>query len=334
LQVPRPKVFVTRRIPDAGLRLVQRFCQADVWPLETPPSRAELLDRVREVEGILSLLTDSIDAEVIGHCAHLRVISNCAVGVDNVDVAAASHRNIPVGNTPDVLTDATADMAIALLLAAARRVVEGDRYVRAGNWKTWNPELLLGADLAGATLGIIGFGRIGKAVAKRAQGFGLRVLYFDPSAEPEFGAQQADLEELLRQSDFVSLHVPLSAGTHHMINAEALNKMKPNAVLINTSRGPVVDHNALYEALRSHRIFGAGLDVTEPEPLDAGSPLLALDNCVVVPHLGSASLRTRSEMARLAGENLIAGVRGERLPHCVNPQVYDRGLPANSAAAL
>jgi glyoxylate reductase len=302
---------------------VQESCDADVWPLETPPSRVELLDHVRGVEGLISLLTDSIDAEIIASSANLRVISNCAVGVDNVDVLAASRRKIPVGNTPDVLTDATADMAFALLLAAARRVVEGDRYVRAGNWKTWNLQLLLGADLVGATLGIIGFGRIGKAVARRAQGFGLRVLYCDPSAEPGFGAQPVDLEHLLRQSDFLSLHIPLTSHTYHLINAESLDKMKPNAVLINTSRGPVVDHKALYEALRSHRIFAAGLDVTEPEPLNVDSPLLTLENCVVVPHLGSASQRTRAEMARLAAENLIAGLRGERLPHCVNPQIYD-----------
>lgn len=318
----RPRVFVTRRIPAAGLDLVNELCEADVWQLTEPPSHGQLLAHIGNVDGVLSLLTDSIDAEIIGAAANLKVISNCAVGVDNVDVAAASQRHIPVGNTPDVLTDATADMAFGLLLAAGRRIVEGDRYVRAGKWKTWNLELLLGADLVGATLGIIGFGRIGRAVAKRAQGFGLRVIYHDPGADAAVGAEPVGLDELLRTADFVSLHVPLTAKTHHLINAQALGKMKSTAVLVNTSRGPVVDHGALYDALASHRLLAAGLDVTEPEPLDSGSPLLKLENCVILPHLGSASQRTRQQMARLAAENLIAGLKGERLPHCVNPQVY------------
>jgi glyoxylate reductase len=277
------------------------------------------------VEGLISLLTDSIDADIIGAATGLKVISNCAVGVDNVDIAAANRRRIPVGNTPDVLTDATADMAFALLLAAARRVVEGDRYVKRGNWTTWNLRLLLGTDLAGSTLGIIGFGRIGQAVARRAQGFGLRVIYFDPTAQPDNAAQPVSLDDLLRESDFVTLHVPLTADTRHMINQQTLARMKSNAVLINTSRGPVVDHAALYDALRSHGIFAAGLDVTEPEPLNADNPLLALENCIVLPHLGSASERTREQMASLAAGNLIAGLKGERLPHCVNPQVYEAG---------
>jgi glyoxylate reductase len=320
-----PKVFVTRALPENSLRLIQDFCDAEVWSPDVPPSRNELLRRVRGVEGLLSLLTDTVDAEVIAAAPTLRVISNCAVGVDNVDLAAATRRKIPVGNTPDVLTDATADMAFALLLAAARRLVEGVAYVRAGKWKTWNLQLLLGADLVGATLGIVGFGRIGKAVAKRAQGFGMKVLFCDPSAEPDWGAIRVDLDTLLREADFVSLHVPLTSATAHMINATTLGQMRPNAILINTSRGPVIDHQALYDSLRSGRIGAAALDVTEPEPIGADNPLLQLDNCIVLPHLGSASTRTREQMAMLAAENLLAGLRGERLPHCVNPEVYDGG---------
>lgn len=321
----KPKVFVTRLLPERSLVPIREFCDADVWPLDLPPARDELLRRAREVEGLLSLLTDSVDAELIGLAPNLKVISNCAVGVDNVDLAAATHRGIPVGNTPDVLTDATADMAFALLLAAARRIVEGVAYVRAGKWKTWNLQLLLGADLGGATLGIIGFGRIGKAVARRAQGFGLRIVYSDPMTSPALGAELTDLESLLSESDFVSLHVPLTSKTRHMINASTLAKMKPNAILINTSRGPVIDHAALREALQEGRIGAAALDVTEPEPLEPDDPLLKLDNCIVVPHLGSASKRTREQMAMLAANNLLAGLRGERLPHCVNPEVYTDG---------
>ena len=323
LRVAKHKVFLTGVIPDGGLRLVEEFCDADVWRQEAPPTHAEILTHTRGAEGLLSLLTDSIDEEIMGAASLLKVISNCAVGVDNVDVAAANARRIPVGNTPDVLTDATADMAFALLLAAGRRVVEGDRYVRDGKWKTWDLQLLLGADMVEATLGIIGFGRIGKAVARRAEGFGMRVIYNDPSPETDPAAASVSLDDLLSESDFISLHVPLKADTHHMINQRALGLMKRNAVLINTSRGGVVDHQALYEALRSGRIFAAGLDVTEPEPINADSPLLGLPNCIVLPHLGSASQRTRDQMAQLAAHNLIAGLQGKRLPHCVNPQVYD-----------
>lgn len=321
-----PKVFVTRALPENSLRLIQDSCDTEVWSSEVPPSQNELLSRMHGVEGLLSLLTDVVDAEVMESAPSLRVISNCAVGVDNVDLAAATRRMIPVGNTPDVLTDATADMAFALLLAAARRLVEGVAYVRAGKWKTWNLQLLLGADLVGATLGIVGFGRIGRAVAKRAQGFGLKVLYCDPSAAPDWGATPADLDTLLREADFVSLHVPLTPATDHMINAATLGEMKPNAILVNTSRGPIIDHEALYDSLTSGRIGAAALDVTEPEPIGVESPLLKLDNCIVLPHLGSASKRTREQMAMLAATNLLAGLRGERLPHCANPEVYDGGL--------
>ncbi len=318
----KPKVFVTREIPAKGLGLVKEFCDADVWPGEMPPSRAELLSRIKNVDGVLTLLTEKVDAEFMNAAPQLKVISNMAVGFDNVDVAEAARRKIPVGNTPGVLTDATADMAFALLLAAARRLPEGQKYIRAGLWKTWHPQLLLGADFVGATLGIVGFGRIGQAVAKRAQGFDLRVIYHDPTADPVFGASSVDLETLLRESDFVSLHVPLNPQTRHLVNAEFLSKMKSNAILVNTSRGSVVDQSALFNALKSKRIFAAALDVTDPEPLPANDPLLELENCLIVPHLGSASKHTRDMMSVLAAQNLIAGLKGGRLPNCVNPEIY------------
>lgn len=318
----KQKVFVSRNIPTKGLNLVRNFCEADVWSDELPPSHVEVLERVRGVDGLLSSLTERIDEAVMEAAPKLKVISNFAVGVDNIDVAGATKRKIPVGNTPEVLTDATADMAFALLLSAARRIVEAEYFVKAGKWKTWGTPSLLGMDLAGSTLGIVGFGRIGQAVAKRAAGFGLKVIYHDPAGRPAFGALPADLDTLFRESDFISIHVPLTPETHHMINAETLSKMKPNTILVNTSRGPVVDHRALYEALKVNQIFAAALDVTEPEPLPKDDPLLELPNCLVVPHLGSSSKQTRDQMAVLAAENLIAGLKGERLPHCVNSQLY------------
>lgn len=321
----KPSVFVTRSLPEKGLRLVEESCKAEIWAEETPPPREALMQGMRGKDGLLSLLTDIVDAEIMDAAPNLKVISNCAVGVDNVDLAAATARGIPVGNTPDVLTDATADMAFALLLSAARRIVEGVNYVKAGNWKTWNLQLLLGADLAGRTLGIVGLGRIGKAVARRAKGFGLRVIYFDPEVAGDAIAQAVSFDNLLREADFISLHVPLTPETRHMINEQALGRMKPTAILVNTARGPVVDHEALFRALEEHWIFAAALDVTEPEPLEPSSPLLDLKNCLVVPHLGSASFWTREQMAVLAAENLIAGLEGRRLPHCVNPQVYAAG---------
>ena len=325
----KPKVFVTRIIRDKGLDLVKEACQADIWPEELPPSREMLLERVRGVDGLLCLLTDRIDSETMDAAGPgLKVISNHAVGFDNIDVAAATERGIPVGNTPGILTDATADMAFALMMAAGRRVVEAEKFLRAGKWKTWSPSMLLGADFAGATLGIIGFGRIGQAVAKRATGFDMRVLYFDPrfpgaSTPPSnLPAVSTDLDTLLRESDFVSVHVPLTPETRHLVDADFLTKMKPNAVLVNTSRGGVLDQAALYETLKERRIFAAALDVTDPEPLPLDSPLLELDNCIIVPHIASASVQSRDMMAFLAAKNLIAGVSGERLPHCVNPEVY------------
>ena len=322
----KPKVFVTRIIPDKGLDLVKEFCEVDLWQEELPPNREELIKRVRGMDGLLCLLTDKIDGEVMDMAGkQLKVISNHAVGFDNIDVQAATVRKIPVGNTPEVLTDATADFAFALMMAAGRRIVEGDRYVREGKWKTWGPMLLLGTEMKGATLGLVGFGRIGKAVARRALGFEMRVIYYDPSEskpDADLKAMPVDFETLLKESDFISLHTPLTADTHHLIDSEALSKMKPSTVLVNTSRGPVLDLEALYEALRSNRIFAAGLDVTDPEPLPVDHPLLSLDNIVIVPHIASASKVARDQMAWMAAKNLIAGLKGEHLPNCVNPQVY------------
>lgn len=322
----KPKVFVTRRLLEPGLSLVMEFCEAEIWPDPLPPSREELLRRVPGLDGLLTLLTDRVDAALLEAAGPgLKVVSNCAVGVDNVDVAAATARSIPVGNTPGVLTEATADMAFALLMAAARRLPEGERQVRSGGWKTWSLDYLLGADFAGATLGIVGFGRIGRAVARRAMGFGLRLLFTDPNpAAPEPGVDAApvDFDTLLRESDFVSLHCPLTETTRGLMDAAAFEKMKPTAVLVNTSRGPVVDQDALYNALKSGQIAAAALDVTVPEPLPTDHPLLMLENCLIVPHIASASRRTRLEMSRMAAENLIAGLKGERLPNCVNPEVY------------
>jgi lactate dehydrogenase-like 2-hydroxyacid dehydrogenase len=323
----KPKVFVTRVIRDKGLDLVKEACQAAIWPEELPPSREALLERVRGVDGLLCLLTDRIDADVMDAAGPgLEVISNHAVGFDNIDVAAASERGIPVGNTPGILTDATADMAFALMMAAGRRVVEAEKFLRAGKWKTWGPSMLLGADFAGATLGIIGFGRIGQAVAKRATGFDMRILYYDPNASPSgsnLPAVSTDLDTLLQESDFVSIHVPLTSETRHLVNANFLSKMKSSAVLVNTARGGVLDQDALYKALKEHHIFAAALDVTDPEPLPLDSPLLELDNCIIVPHIASASVYSRDMMAYLSAKNLIAGVNAERLEHCVNLEVYE-----------
>jgi len=322
----KPKVFVTRVIPDKGYDLIKDVCDVDLWTGGLPPSRDELLNHVPGIDGLLCLLTDKIDSAVMDAAGkQLKVISSFAVGFDNIDVEAATARQIPVGNTPDVLTDATADFSFALMMSVGRRILESDRHVRAGKWKTWEPMLLLGSEMRGATLGLVGFGRIGKAMARRAVGFDMRVIYYDPNEitrDPDVKASSVDFETLLEESDFISLHTPLTPATHHLIDAAALAKMKPNTVLINTSRGPVVDLDALYEALREYRIFGAGLDVTEPEPLPMDSPLLTLDNIIIMPHIASASKTARDKMSWLAAKNLLAGLEGRHLPNCVNPQVY------------
>jgi glyoxylate reductase len=316
----RPRVMVTRRIPQVGLDLLHDVAYVDLWDRPLPPPRDELLRRVGGVAGVLTLLTDRVDDEFLDAAgAGLRVVSNLAVGYDNIDLAACARRGIAVGNTPGVLTEATADLAFALLLAVARRIPESAELVAQDRWVTWDPMLLLGRDVSGATLGIVGFGRIGREVARRAHGFGMRILAHSRGQAPdevyaETGATPVDLDTLLAESDFVTVHVNLSKETWHLINAAAIARMRPGAILINTSRGPVVDQVALADALRSGHLFAAGLDVTDPEPLRADDPLIGLPNCLVVPHIGSATQRTRDRMAEKAARNLIAGIRGEPLP--------------------
>jgi len=324
----KPKVYVTRLIPEDGLELLRQSCDVKVWDGELPPPRDVLLREIRECDAVLTLLTEKVDGEFFDAAPKVKCVANMAVGFDNMDVAEATRRGVFVTNTPGVLTETTADFAWALLMAAARRVVEGDRFTRAGKWKTWGPKLLLGQDVYGATLGIIGFGRIGVAVARRARGFNMRILYYDvyrnEAAEKEVGATFVDLDTLFRESDFVSLHVNLTPETRHLINAENLRKMKRTAVLVNTSRGPVVDQKALYEALRDGVIFAAGLDVTDPEPIPMTDPLLTLENCIIAPHIASASVVTRAKMSEMAARNILAALNGELPPNALNPEVYKK----------
>jgi glyoxylate reductase len=305
------RCFVTRELPGPALGRLREAHKVEVWPKRVPPTYAELTEHVRNVDGLLSLLSDRVDAELIAAAPRLRVVSNYAVGYDNVDLHAAAARGIPVGHTPDVLTDSTADLTFALLLAAARRLPEGIDEVRTGRSPTWEPAHNLGTDVYGATLGIVGFGRIGRAVARRAKGFAMELLHTDSRSS------DAQLQELLTRSDFVSLHCPLNAETHHLIDADALRQMKPTAILINTARGGVVDQDALRRALHDRVIGGAALDVTDPEPLPPGDPLLTAPNLIVVPHIGSATRATRERMADLAVENLLAGLAGRPMPHQV-----------------
>jgi glyoxylate reductase len=322
----KPKVFVTRVIPDAGLRRIKDYCDAEVWPDPLPPPHPVLRQKVATCDGLVSLLTDRIDAALLDAAPRLRVVSNYAVGFNNVDVKAATARGVCVGNTPGVLTDATADMAFCLLIAAARRVVEGQAYTLSGLWKTWEPLGHLGQDLVGRTLGVVGMGRIGYALAKRCRGgWDMDVLYYDvhrnEAAEKALGARQVALDTLLRESDFVSVHTDLNEATRGLFNAATFAKMKRTAVLVNTARGPVIDQKALYDALRSGTIFAAGLDVTDPEPPDPADPLLKLPNLIVAPHIASATVGTRDAMAEICANNLIAGLSGQALPAWVNPEV-------------
>jgi glyoxylate reductase len=325
----KPLVFVTRVIPSAGLDLIKEHTQAEVWPEPLPPPYDLIRKKATTCDGLVALLTDRIDAALLDAAPRLRVISNYAVGFNNIDIPAATARGIVVGNTPGVLTDATADMAFCLLIAAARRVVEGDRYAHTGRWKTWEPLGHLGQELAGRTLGILGMGRIGYALAKRCRGgWDMNVLYFDilPSeiAEKDLGARLVDLDTLLSESDFVSIHTDLNETTRGLFNAERFGKMKRTAVLVNTARGPIVDEQALYQALKSGTIFGAGLDVTDPEPPRADNPLLSLPNVVIAPHIASATVQARDAMATICANNLLAGLRGMKLPAWVNPEVENQ----------
>jgi glyoxylate reductase len=328
----KPKVFVSRIIPEVGLALIRAACDAEIWPDPLPPSPEILRSKLATIDGLVSLLTDKLDAAVLDHAPRLKVVSNFAVGFNNIDIPACTERGIAVGNTPGVLTDATADMAFCLLIAAARRVVEGHQYSLSGNWKTWEPLGHLGQDLAGRTLGVVGMGRIGAALAKRCHGgWDMKILYHDvyknAKAEADFGARQVDLPTLLRESDFVSLHADLNDATRGMIGAAQFRMMKRSAILINTARGPLVDQKALADALRAGTIFAAGLDVTEPEPPLLSDPLLKLPNVVIAPHIASATVETRNRMAEICAKNLIAGVTGQPLPAWVNSDVAAKRRP-------
>jgi len=297
---------------------------------ELPPPRDVLLNKVKDIDGLLSLLTDKVDAELMDAAPRLKIVSNMAVGFDNINVPEATKRGILVGNTPGVLTETTADFAWALIMATGRRVAEGDRWTRSGKWKTWGPMILLGYDIHHATLGIVGCGRIGLEIAKRAKGFDMKIMYYDtvrrkPEEEKEYGLEYVSkLHDLLSRADFVTVHVPLMAETRHLISTAEFAAMKPTAVFVNSSRGPVVDQKALYEALESGQIFAAGLDVTEVEPIPMDDPLLTLDNITIAPHIASASVATRTKMATMAAANLIAGLKGEMPPNCVNPEVLQK----------
>ena len=325
----KPRAFVSRRIFQEYLDSIHSAADTEVWPDDLPPSRSVLLEKVKGVDGLLCLLTDKIDGELMDAAGpQLKVISQIAVGYENIEVAEATKRGIPVGYTPEVLTHATADLSFALMMVVARRITEGVKAVENGEWKTWHPLHFLGQEVHGSTLGIVGLGRIGLEVAKRATGFDMKILYSDivrhEDAEAQFPLTFVDMDELLRESDFVTVHVNLSQDTYHLFNDEQFAKMKPNAVLVNAARGPVVDPAALYRALKDGKIGGAALDVTEPEPISMDDPLLTLDNCVIVPHIASASIPARREMSRIAAQNLISGLKGEKLVTCVNPEVYDR----------
>ena len=323
----RPRVFVSRRIFEEALDMIAAEAELDLWTDDLPPKRPVLLEKVKGVEGLLCLLTDKVDAELMDTAGpQLKVVSQIAVGFDNIEISEATKRGIPVGNTPEVLTQTTADATWALLMAAARRIVEGAGAVHEGRWKTWHPLHYLGQDVYGATLGIIGMGRIGLEVARRASGFDMEVLYSDivrhEDLEAKYRIKYVDLDTLMRHSDFITIHTVLSESTHHLIDEKALSKMKPTAVVVNAARGPIIDPNALYRALKDGKIAAAALDVTDPEPIPMDDPLLTLDNCVIVPHIASASVKTRAEMSRIAAQNLLNGLKGEKLLTCVNPEVY------------
>lgn len=323
----KPKVYVTREIPERGLKIIKERFDAEVWPEYAPPPKDVIIQKARDVDALASLLSDKIDAEVFDAAPKLKIVSQIAVGFDNIDVKEATKRGIYVTNTPGVLTETTADFAWTLLMAVARRVVEADKYVHTGQWRVgWHPSMLSGRDVYGATIGIVGAGRIGSAVAKRAKGFNMKILYYDVIPRPELekiGAKREDLDTLFRESDFVSVHVPLLKQTYHLINEERLKLMKKTAYLINNSRGPVVDEKALYKALKEGWIAGAALDVFEQEPTPVDNPLLTLDNIVVAPHISSASHETRSKMAEMVAENLIAFFEGRTPPNLVNPKVLE-----------
>jgi len=317
-----PKVFVTRAIPEEGLRILREVAEVQVWTERLPPPRENLLDAVSDVDGLLSLLTDEIDAHLLDQAPRLKGVANYAVGYDNIDVTAATERGIWVTNTPGVLTEATADFSFALLLGAARRLVEADAATRAGDWLTWEPTYMLGADVHGKTLGIVGMGRIGRAVARRAAGFAMRILYADPSQSEEMeqalGAERVDMETLLAQSDFISLHAPLTQSTRALLDRDAFHRVKPGVIVINTARGELIDEKALVEALDDDRVRYAGLDVYAEEPLPRDHPLVTRPNAILAPHLGSATVGARRAMAEVAATNLRELLCNRVPPNAVN----------------
>lgn len=321
-----PLVLVTHTLPDGWLGTLKDHCQLVIGPEDANLISPNLEKNLHKAEGLFTLLTITVDQELLSKAPNLKVISNMAVGVDNIDLAACTSRGIPVGNTPGVLTDGTADLTMAILLSAARRLFEANLDAREGRWKTWSPTGWLGKDLREATLGIVGMGKIGSAVAERAKGFGMKIIFSDPNPRQEIatllGAQRVPFEDVLQLSDFISLHIPLTEDTRNLIDKMALQSMKPSAILVNTARGQIIDPNALLQALTNGWIAGAALDVTDPEPLPPDHPLYELPNCLIMPHIGSATWNTRRAMAERASENLLAGLEGRRLPYCVNPEVY------------
>jgi len=321
------EVFVTRKIPEEGLKLLKKYCEVYVNPYDRILTKDEIIFNLKDRDGLLCLLTDKIDRDVIYSNPRLKAISNYAAGYDNIDIKAATERKIPVTNTPDVLTETTAELAWALLFAVARRIVEGDRFTRDGKFRGWAPLLMLGQDISGKTLGIIGAGRIGTAFALKSKGFNMEVLYVsrrrNEILEKELNAKKVDLHTLLKNADFISLHVPLTSETRHLIGEKELRMMKRNAILVNTSRGAVIDEKALVKALKERWIFGAGLDVYENEP-EINRELTKLDNVVLEPHIGSATLETRTRMAVMAAENLIISLEGKKSKNCVNPEVFSK----------
>ncbi len=324
----KPRIYITRPLPAAAMRILEGQVEYHMWDRENEAVRREtLLREIVDIDGIICLITEKMDAEVIERAHRCRVIAQVAVGYDNIDVAAATGRGIYVTNTPGVLTETTADMGWAILMATARRVVEGDKFTRSGRWKTWELMGFTGQDIWGATLGIIGLGRIGAAIARRAKGFAMPILYHNrnraEALEAELGARYSSLDDLLRQSDFVMISVALTPDTRHLIGERELGLMKPSAILVNIARGPIVDQRALYRALVDRKIWAAGLDVFEVEPVPMDEPLLRLDNVVVPPHLGSGSIATRTKMATMAAENCLAGTTGKIPPNVVNPEAKE-----------
>ena len=323
----RPRVFVTRQFFPEALEVLTGAADTEVWPDDEPPTPEQLLEKAGEADGILTNIMDRIDADVFQAAHRLKVVRQLGVGVDNIDVAEATRRGVLVGNTPGVLAKATADIAFGLLMSAARRISEGDRWLRAGNWKMqYHPMVWLGAEIHGATLGIVGMGQIGVEMAKRARGFDMRVIYYSRTRklelESELGMEYFEPSDLLSTADFVTLHIPLTQETRHFIGERELRLMKPTAILINAARGAVVDSRALYTALKEGWISGAALDVTDPEPILPDDPLLTLDNLVITPHIGSASIDSRRRTCLLAARNVVAGIQGRRLEACANPEVY------------